>query len=686
MTPRIDLTVADLSALAEVYAAEVEDGSNVWVTSANDYFTMHKNSGAPPDGVSIIAPLPGAPIAGNANARWIKIVPGGSVNSVTATLPIVSSGGANPNIAINPATPVTSGSLSAADKAKLDGISPGASVASVTGSAPIASSGGVNPNITISAATPVASGSMSAADKTKLDGLPASAVPTTRTLTAGAGLTGGGDLSADRTFDVVANVDGSIVANPNDVQVGVLATDAQHGVRGGGTQHALVVPAGAAGFMSGTDKATFDTMVALFVPSTRTLTAGAGLVGGGDLSADRTFDVVANADGSIVANANDIQVGVLATDAQHGVRGGGTQHALATTIVDGFMSATDKTKLDGIASGASLPMFFGDGADGPFGAATGAVTQPLTRATSYTTSGNVTPQATKNGLIIRATGTLTVTVGTSINANGLGTPGTAGGNNAASGVTQANTTQSQFVQSNTLTGPAGGTAGSGAGGTGNNGSAPSGGTQTQFQGGRGGGGGGGGGSTLVSGTNGGAGGAQAAGLAANFNDIQYARIRWDPIIFAGFTNSAAATTGVQINSGGAGGGGGGQGSGTTGGAPVTGGSGGAGGGFIHIAALAVAGTGTISANGTAGANGANGNAGVTNGGGSGGAGGGGGGGGGVVVIKTRSLGGGVVQQANGGGIGTGGTGGALAGAGGTGGNGASGESGAAGLVETVVLP
>ncbi len=83
-------------------------------------------------------------------------------------------------------------------------------------------------------------------------------VPTSRTLTAGAGLTGGGDLSADRTFDVVANADGSVIVNANDVQVGVLATDAQHGVRGGGTQHANVVAAGAAGFMTGGDKTKLD--------------------------------------------------------------------------------------------------------------------------------------------------------------------------------------------------------------------------------------------------------------------------------------------------------------------------------------------------------------------------------------------------------------------------------------------
>ncbi len=89
------------------------------------------------------------------------------------------------------------------------------------------------------------------------------------------------------------------------------------------------------------------------VPSTRLLTAGAGLTGGGDLTADRVFDVGANVDGSIVVNANDIQVGVLATDAQHGTRGGGSLHAVVTTSVAGFMSAADKTKLDGVEAGAA---------------------------------------------------------------------------------------------------------------------------------------------------------------------------------------------------------------------------------------------------------------------------------------------------------------------------------------------
>lgn len=86
----------------------------------------------------------------------------------------------------------------------------------------------------------------------------ASVVPNTRIVTAGDGMTGGGNLSGDITLDVVANADGSIVVNPNDIQVGALATDAQHGIRGGGTQHALVIPAGAAGFMSGADKTKLD--------------------------------------------------------------------------------------------------------------------------------------------------------------------------------------------------------------------------------------------------------------------------------------------------------------------------------------------------------------------------------------------------------------------------------------------
>ena len=54
------------------------------------------------------------------------LAPGQAVTSVTGTAPIVSTGGTAPVITINPATTSNSGSMSAADKAKLDGIATGA--------------------------------------------------------------------------------------------------------------------------------------------------------------------------------------------------------------------------------------------------------------------------------------------------------------------------------------------------------------------------------------------------------------------------------------------------------------------------------------------------------------------------------------------------------------------------------
>jgi hypothetical protein len=75
---------------------------------------------------------------------------------------------------------------------------------------------------------------------------------------AGGIIAGTGLTKTGNTVNVIANADGSIVANADDIQVGVLATDAQHGTRGGGTLHANVVAAGAAGFMTGADKTKLD--------------------------------------------------------------------------------------------------------------------------------------------------------------------------------------------------------------------------------------------------------------------------------------------------------------------------------------------------------------------------------------------------------------------------------------------
>ena len=65
------------------------------------------------------------------------------------------------------------------------------------------------------------------------------------------------------------------------------------------------------------------------VPDTRTLTAGAGMTGGGTLAADRTFNVIANADGSIVVNANDIQLNTAYTALLNGATSSPTADTLA---------------------------------------------------------------------------------------------------------------------------------------------------------------------------------------------------------------------------------------------------------------------------------------------------------------------------------------------------------------------
>jgi len=171
----------------------------------------------------------------NVNADW-NAVSGDAqilnkptfVASVSGSAPIVSSGGTTPAISITAATTSNAGSMSAADKLKLDGIAAGAEVnqnaysnilvgattisansetdtltliaganitltpnagsesitiaatgstgvSSVSGTAPIVSSGGSTPAISITNATTSAAGAMSASDKTKLDGIAAGA-------------------------------------------------------------------------------------------------------------------------------------------------------------------------------------------------------------------------------------------------------------------------------------------------------------------------------------------------------------------------------------------------------------------------------------------------------------------------------------------------------------------------------
>lgn len=170
-----------------------------------------------------------------------------------------------------------------------------------------------------------------------------------------------------------------------------------HGNRSGGSLHALVISAGAAGFMSGTDKSKLDNYPTapsgidhgalsdlladdhtqyLLVSGTRAMsgdldmgtnnitnagTISSGLINGVSITAHASRHNPGGADALATASAIEL---TDSTNAEgnatsfarsnhthsHGNRGGGTLHAAATVSVNGFMSSTDKTKLDGLSA------------------------------------------------------------------------------------------------------------------------------------------------------------------------------------------------------------------------------------------------------------------------------------------------------------------------------------------------
>jgi hypothetical protein len=84
---RRDLTVNDLGELSTVHVSGVDEGANAWVETDGFYWILEKSSGVPV-GPGVIAPLPGSPIAGAPNARWIRQVTGGGSADPAAVLEI----------------------------------------------------------------------------------------------------------------------------------------------------------------------------------------------------------------------------------------------------------------------------------------------------------------------------------------------------------------------------------------------------------------------------------------------------------------------------------------------------------------------------------------------------------------------------------------------------------------------
>lgn len=159
------------------------------------------------------------------------------VTSVSGTAPVVSSGGTTPAISMAAANATTDGYLTSTDWTTFNSKQPaGSYVTSVSGTTGrITSTGGTTPVIDLANTTVTAGsygdagnvatfsvdtyGRLTAAANTAISisvAQVSGAVPNTRAINTGTGLTGGGDLSADRTLSVTANTTQQLVGVQNN--------------------------------------------------------------------------------------------------------------------------------------------------------------------------------------------------------------------------------------------------------------------------------------------------------------------------------------------------------------------------------------------------------------------------------------------------------------------------------------
>lgn len=104
-------------------------------------------------------------------------------------------------------------------------------------------------------------------------------VPSTRTINTGGGLTGGGDLSQDRTISLLDEGVDDVKLTDSGVTAGVY----------GGTNSIPVITVNSKGRVTDVTLANID--FTGYVPDTRQIFAGTGLTGGGALTANRTLSI-----------------------------------------------------------------------------------------------------------------------------------------------------------------------------------------------------------------------------------------------------------------------------------------------------------------------------------------------------------------------------------------------------------
>ncbi len=160
--------------------------------------------------------------------------------------------------------------------------------------------------------------------------------------------------------DFLDGQEGTYYRNADNLNAGTLPAarfnDTSHGSRSGGTLHSAATT-GTAGFMSAADKTKLDNyQPSQLLIGTDASKPASGWVANRLYYASDTKKIYRD-----TGSAWEVWQSLALSDAtgtindtQHGSRGGGTLHSAATTGTAGFMSASDKTKLNGIATGAEV--------------------------------------------------------------------------------------------------------------------------------------------------------------------------------------------------------------------------------------------------------------------------------------------------------------------------------------------
>jgi hypothetical protein len=146
--------------------------------------------------------------------------------------------------------------------------------------------------------------------------------PATRTITTGSGLTGGGNLTADRTLSANFGSSAGTVCQGNDARLSDARTPTAHAGTHATGQPDAISPAsiGASAVGHGhniSDITNLQTTLDSKVPNTRTINSGTGLSGGGDLSTNRTLSVSYGTTAGTSCQGNDARLSDARTPLAH---------------------------------------------------------------------------------------------------------------------------------------------------------------------------------------------------------------------------------------------------------------------------------------------------------------------------------------------------------------------------------